>query len=430
MRLTDRSKELFAASLKHIPGGVNSPVRAFRAVGGEPFFVDRAKGAHIWDVDGNDYIDYVGTWGPAILGHAHPGIIQAVQSAAERGTSFGIPNPYEPRMAELIKELFPSMDKVRMCNSGTEACMSAIRVARGFTGRDKIIKFDGCYHGHSDSLLVKAGSGALTFGNPDSAGVPKEFTQHTIVLPYNDLDAVCQAMEANPGQIAGIILEPVVGNAGLILPKDGFLEGLREVTKQHDSLLIFDEVMTGFRVAPGGAQQLFSIVPDLTCLGKIIGGGLPVGAFGGRADVMDCLAPLGPVYQAGTLSGNPLAMAAGIVALEALKSGEVHQRLDQLGNRLEKGMKKAAERANLDVTLQRCGSMFCGYFGDHPVINLSDAMKCNRDLFTRYFHGMLERFVYVAPSQFETGFLSVAHSEEDIDRTIEAAEQSMKCIKN
>ena len=430
MRLTDRSKELFAASLKHIPGGVNSPVRAFRAVGGEPFFVDRAKGAHIWDVDGNDYIDYVGTWGPAILGHAHPGIIQAVQSAAERGTSFGIPNPYEPRMAELIKELFPSMDKVRMCNSGTEACMSAIRVARGFTGRDKIIKFDGCYHGHSDSLLVKAGSGALTFGNPDSAGVPKEFTQHTIVLPYNDLDAVCQAMEANPGQIAGIILEPVVGNAGLILPKDGFLEGLREVTKQHDSLLIFDEVMTGFRVAPGGAQQLFSIVPDLTCLGKIIGGGLPVGAFGGRADVMDCLAPLGPVYQAGTLSGNPLAMAAGIVALEALKSGEVHQRLDQLGNRLENGMKKAAERANLDVTLQRCGSMFCGYFGDHPVINLSDAMKCNRDLFTRYFHGMLERFVYVAPSQFETGFISVAHSEEDIDRTIEAAEQSMKCIKN
>ena len=430
MRLTDRSKELFAASLKHIPGGVNSPVRAFRAVVGEPFFVDRAEGAHIWDVDGNGYIDYVGTWGPAILGHAHPGIIQAVQSAAERGTSFGIPNPYEPRMAELIKELFPSVDKVRMCNSGTEACMSAIRVARGFTGRDKIIKFDGCYHGHSDSLLVKAGSGALTFGNPDSAGVPKEFTQHTIVLPYNDLDAVCQAMEANPGQIAGIILEPVVGNAGLILPKDGFLEGLREVTKQHDSLLIFDEVMTGFRVAPGGAQQLFNIVPDLTCLGKIIGGGLPVGAFGGRADVMDCLAPFGPVYQAGTLSGNPLAMAAGIVALEALKSGEVHQRLDQLGNRLESGLKKAAERANLDVTLQRCGSMFCGYFGDHPVINLSDAMKCNRDLFTRYFHGMLERFVYVAPSQFETGFLSVAHSEEDIDRTIEAAEQSMKCIKN
>ena len=430
MRLTDRSKELFAASLKHIPGGVNSPVRAFRAVVGEPFFVDRAEGAHIWDVDGNGYIDYVGTWGPAILGHAHPGIIQAVQSAAERGTSFGIPNPYEPRMAELIKELFPSVDKVRMCNSGTEACMSAIRVARGFTGRDKIIKFDGCYHGHSDSLLVKAGSGALTFGNPDSAGVPKEFTQHTIVLPYNDLDAVCQAMEANPGQIAGIILEPVVGNAGLILPKDGFLEGLREVTKQHDSLLIFDEVMTGFRVAPGGAQQLFNIVPDLTCLGKIIGGGLPVGAFGGRADVMDCLAPFGPVYQAGTLSGNPLAMAAGIVALEALKSGEVHQRLDQLGNRLESGLKKAAERANLDVTLQRCGSMFCGYFGDHPVINLSDAMKCNSDLFARYFHGMLERFVYVAPSQFETGFLSVAHSEEDIDRTIEAAEQSMKCIKN
>jgi glutamate-1-semialdehyde 2,1-aminomutase len=430
MRLTDRSKELFAASLNHIPGGVNSPVRAFRAVGGEPFFVDRAKGAHIWDVDGNDYVDYVGTWGPAILGHAHSGIIKAVQTAAEKGTSFGIPNPYEPRMAELIKDLFPSVDKVRMCNSGTEACMSAIRVARGFTERDKIIKFDGCYHGHSDSLLVKAGSGALTFGNPDSAGVPKEFTQHTIVLPYNDLDAVCQAMEANPGQIAGIILEPVVGNAGLILPKDGFLEGLREVTKQHDSLLIFDEVMTGFRVAPGGAQELFGITPDLTCFGKIIGGGLPVGAFGGRADIMDCLAPLGPVYQAGTLSGNPLAMAAGIVALESLKSGEVHQTLEQLGARLEKGMQQAAQNANLDVTFQRCGSMFCGYFGHHPVFNLGDAMKCDRNLFTRYFHGMLERGVYVAPSQFEAGFLSVAHSEEDIDRTIDAAEQSMKNIRN
>ncbi len=430
MRLTDRSKKLFAASLQHIPGGVNSPVRAFRAVGGEPFFVDRAEGAHIWDVDGNDYIDYVGTWGPAILGHAYPGIVKAVQQAAEKGTSFGIPNPYEPRMAELIKELFPSMEKVRMCNSGTEACMSAIRVARGFTERDKIIKFDGCYHGHSDSLLVKAGSGALTFGNPDSAGVPKEFTQHTIVLPYNDLDAVSQALEANPGQIAGIILEPIVGNAGLILPGDGFLKGLRDLTNHHKALLIFDEVMTGFRVAPGGAQELYGIVPDLTCLGKIIGGGLPVGAFGGRADIMDQLAPVGPVYQAGTLSGNPLALAAGIAALEVLQSGEVHRKLEKLGARLEAGMKVAAEKANLDVTFQRCGSMFCGYFGKHAVMNLGDAMKCDRDLFTHYFHGMLDRGVYVAPSQFEAGFLSAAHSEEDIDKTIESAEESMKSIRN
>ncbi|MDA0751454.1 MAG: glutamate-1-semialdehyde 2,1-aminomutase [Verrucomicrobia bacterium] len=430
MRLTDQSKELFAASLKHIPGGVNSPVRAFRAVGGEPFFVDRAKGAHIWDVDGNDYIDYVGTWGPAILGHAYPDIIDAVKKAADHGTSFGIPNPFEPRMAKLIKDLFPSVDKVRMCNSGTEACMSAIRVARGATGRDKIIKFDGCYHGHTDSLLVKAGSGALTFGNPDSAGVPKEFTQHTVVLPYNDADAVAQALEANKDQVAAIILEPIVGNAGLILPKDGFLQKLRELTSQHGTLLIFDEVMTGFRVSKGGAQELYGIKPDLTCFGKIIGGGLPVGAFGGREDIMNYLAPVGPVYQAGTLSGNPLAMAAGIAALEALKSGEVHQRLEQLGVRLEAGMKQAAADANLDVTFQRCGSMFCGYFGKDPVYNLSDAMKCDRDLFTRYFHGMLERGVYVAPSQFEAGFISAAHSEEDIDKTIEAAAESMKHIRD
>lgn len=429
MRLTEKSKQLFEASLKHIPGGVNSPVRAFRAVGGEPFFVDRASGAHIWDVDGNRYIDYVGTWGPAILGHAHSGIIDAVKQAADHGTSFGIPNPYEPRMAELIKQLFPSVEKVRMCNSGTEACMSAIRVARGATDRPKIIKFDGCYHGHADSLLVKAGSGALTFGNPDSAGVPKAFTEHTIVVPYNAPEAVQAALEANPGQVAAVILEPIVGNAGLILPKDGFLNKLRELTRQHGALLIFDEVMTGFRVARGGAQELYQITPDLTCFGKIIGGGLPVGAFGGRADIMDHLAPLGPVYQAGTLSGNPLAMAAGIAALEQLLSGEVHQRLEQLGARLEQGMRQAAEEADLEVTFQRCGSMFCGYFGGHPVYSLEDAMRCDRDLFSRYFHGMLERGVYVAPSQFEAGFLSTAHSEEDIDQTVEAAAASMKAAR-
>jgi glutamate-1-semialdehyde 2,1-aminomutase len=305
-----KSEKLFAEALKYIPGGVNSPVRAFRAVGGNPFFVNRAAGCKIWDVDGNELIDYVGTWGPAILGHAHPKIISAIKAAADHGTSFGIPNPLEVKMAKLICELVPSIQKVRMTNSGTEACMSAIRLARGFTKRDKIIKFDGCYHGHVDSLLVKAGSGALTFGHPDSAGIPAAFTQHTIVAPFNDVEAVKEIFAANKNQIAGIIVEPVPGNAGLYLPKKGYLGFLREITKKHGALLIFDEVMTGFRLARGGAQERFKISPDLTCLGKIIGGGLPVGAFGGRAEIMDLLAPLGPVYQAGTLSGNPLAMAA------------------------------------------------------------------------------------------------------------------------
>jgi glutamate-1-semialdehyde 2,1-aminomutase len=424
----EKSEALFAESLKHIPGGVNSPVRAFRAVGGKPFFVDRAKGPHVWDIDGNQYIDYVGTWGPAIHGHAFAPIIQAVQSTAERGTSFGIPNPLEVDMALLIKKFFPAIEKVRMVNSGTEACMSAIRLARGFTKRDKIVKFDGCYHGHHDSLLVKAGSGALTFGNPDSAGVPAEFTQHTILVPFNDISAVEAVFAANPGRIAGVILEPVIGNAGLILPQDGFLEQLRELTRQNESLLIFDEVMTGFRVARGGAQERFSITPDITCLGKIIGGGLPVGAFGGRADVMDCLAPEGPVYQAGTLSGNPLAMAAGIAALKALESGEAHARLEELGARLEAGMTRAAQDAGVDVTIQRCGSMTCGYFGNHAVRNLDDAMKCDRDRFAKYFHGMLQAGIYVAPSQFEAGFISTAHTEDDIDGTIAAAAEVLKTL--
>src|SRR3989475_4057983 len=314
-----KSEQLFADALKYIPGGVNSPVRAFRAVGGQPFFVNKAQGARVWDVDGNEYVDYVCTWGPAILGHAHPKIVKAVQQAAENGTSFGIPNPFEVTMAKLICDAVLSVQKVRLCNSGTEACMSAIRLARGFTKRDKIIKFDGCYHGHADSLLVKAGSGALTFGHPDSAGVPAAFTQHTIVLPFNDTEAVKAAFGANKGQVARIILEPVPGNAGLYLPRPGYLEFLRKITAENGALLIFDEVMTGFRLAWGGAQERFGIAPDLSCFGKIIGGGLPVGAFGGRADIMDCLAPLGPVYQAGTLSGNPLAMAAGIAALEALR---------------------------------------------------------------------------------------------------------------
>ena len=362
-----KSEELFAEALRYIPGGVNSPVRAFRAVGGHPFFVNKAKGAHVWDVDGNKYVDYVGTWGPAILGHAHPKIVKAVQATAEKGTSFGIPNPLEVTMAKLICSLVPSMQKVRMCNSGTEATMSAIRLARGFTKRDKIIKFDGCYHGHADSLLVKAGSGALTFGNPDSAGVPAAFTQHTIVLPYNDTEAVKAAFAANTGHIAGIIVEPVPGNAGLYLPRPGYLEFLREITQANGALLIFDEVMTGFRLAKGGAQERFGIRPDLSCFGKVIGGGLPVGAFGGRAEIMDCLAPLGPVYQAGTLSGNPLAMAAGIAALKELSTGKAYTKLERLGAALEEGMKKAAKTAGVPVQFNRCGSMFCAYFTSDPV---------------------------------------------------------------
>ena len=420
-----KSEQLFAESLNHIPGGVNSPVRAFRGVGGQPFFAERAEGARVWDVDGNEFIDYVGTWGPAILGHAHPAIIEAVKAAADRGTSFGIPSEPEVRMAQLVKDCVPSVEKVRMVNSGTEACMSAIRVARGFTDRPKIIKFDGCYHGHADSLLVKAGSGALTCGNPDSGGVPAEFTAHTIVLPFNDRDAVEQAFAANEGQVAGIILEPVPGNAGVYLPREGYLEFLREITAAHDSLLIFDEVMTGFRVSLGGAQERFDITPDLSCFGKIIGGGLPVGAFGGRAEVMDVLAPDGPVYQAGTLSGNPLAMAAGLAALEELKNGAVHEQLEAKGARLEAGLNAAAEKAGIPVITQRAGSMSCLFFSEQPVHNLADAMQADRERFKKYFHGMLAEGVYLAPSAFEAAFLSAAHTDADIDATIAAAEKVM-----
>jgi glutamate-1-semialdehyde 2,1-aminomutase len=430
--LRTESEKLFAEALKYIPGGVNSPVRAFRAVGGQPFFVNRAAGAHVWDVDGNELIDYVCTWGPAILGHAHPKIIAAIKAAADHGTSFGIPNPLEVTMAKLICALVPGVQKVRMTNSGTEACMSAIRLARGFTKRDKIIKFDGCYHGHADSLLVKAGSGALTFGHPDSAGVPAAFTQHTVVLPFNDVEAVKAAFAANPNGIAGIIVEPVPGNAGLYLPKPGYLEFLSEVTRANGALLIFDEVMTGFRLAPGGAQERFGLKPDLTCLGKIIGGGLPVGAFGGRADIMDLLAPLGPVYQAGTLSGNPLAMAAGMAALEELganpKSGGTYARLEALGQQLEAGMKDAAKSAKVPVTFNRCGSMFCAYFTGGPVGNLDDAMKSDRDRFKKFFQGMLAEGVYLAPSQFEAGFISTAHSPADIEKTVQAAARVMQAL--
>ena len=422
------SETLFAEALRYIPGGVNSPVRAFRAVGGQPFFVNRAKGSHVWDVDGREYIDYVCTWGPAILGHAHPAIIRAVQEAAEHGTSFGIPNPLEVTLARMICDAVPSVQKVRMCNSGTEATMSAIRLARGFTKRDKIIKFEGCYHGHADSLLVKAGSGALTFGHPDSAGVPASFTQHTIVLPFNDIEAVKAAFAANPNQIAAIILEPVPGNAGLYLPKPGYLESLREITSANGALLIFDEVMTGFRLALGGAQALFGISPDLSCFGKIIGGGLPVGAFGGRADIMDILAPLGPVYQAGTLSGNPLAMAAGIAALRELQSLKAYDVLENRGRQLESGMRNAARAAKIDVQFIRIGSMFCGYFSSAPVRNLADAMKSDRARFAKFFHAMLAEGIYLAPSQFEAGFISTAHTESDLSRTISAAVKSLRAL--
>lgn len=429
MRLPQtKSAVLFDEALRRIPGGVNSPVRAFRAVGGQPFFVDRASGCRVWDVDGNEYIDFVGTWGPAIHGHAHPRIIQAIQSAAARGTSFGMPNPLEVKMAELIEAAVPSVEKVRMCNSGTEACMSAIRLARGFMHRNKVVKFEGCYHGHVDSLLVKAGSGALTFGHPDSAGVPAAFTQHTVVVRFNDVEAVKAAFLANPNDIAAVILEPVPGNAGLYLPKPGFLAFLREITQEEGALLIFDEVMTGFRLARGGAQERFGVRPDLSCFGKIIGGGLPVGAFGGRRDVMDCLAPLGPVYQAGTLSGNPLAMAAGIAALEML-GPDAYAALESLGARLEAGLRDAAQSAGVPVQVVRCGSMFCGYFTDLPVHDLADAMKSDRGRFARYFHGMLDAGVCLAPSQFEAGFLSTAHTPADIDRTIEVAARVLTRLK-
>ncbi len=428
MNAPARSQSLFAEALRHIPGGVNSPVRAFRAVGGQPFFVQKASGARVWDVDGNELIDYVGTWGPAILGHAHPRIVKAVQETALLGTSFGIPNPLEVRMAQWICRAVPSVTKVRMCNSGTEATMSAIRLARGFTRRDKIIKFDGCYHGHVDSLLVKAGSGALTFGSPDSAGVPAAFSQLTVVLPFNDPEALKAAFAANPGEIAAVIVEPVPANAGLYLPKPGYLELLRSLTAENGTVLILDEVMTGFRLGLAGAQGRLGITPDLSCFGKIIGGGLPVGAFGGRADIMDCLAPVGPVYQAGTLSGNPLAMAAGLAALEELESVDGYRQLEERGAQLEAGMRKAAAAAGIPVEFKRIGSMWCGYFTDQPVHNLADAMRSNRERFAKFFHGMLAQGVYLAPSQFEAGFISLAHTPEEIDATVAAASRVLKTL--
>ncbi|HTI68395.1 MAG TPA: glutamate-1-semialdehyde 2,1-aminomutase [Candidatus Limnocylindria bacterium] len=423
-----KSETLFAEALKHIPGGVNSPVRAFRGVGGNPFFAQSAKGSHVTDVDGNVYVDYVGTWGPAIFGHAHGPIIEAVRAAALHATSFGIPNPLEVELAKAVKDCVPSVQKIRFCSSGTEACMSAIRLARGFTKRDKIVKFDGCYHGHGDSLLVKAGSGALTLGNPDSAGVPADFAKHTLVLPFNDEEALKAVFQQYGSEIAGLILEIVPANAGLYLPKPGYLELLRKLTRDHGTVLIGDEVMTGFRLGLGGAQAIFGLEPDLSTFGKIIGGGLPVGAFGGRGDIMDYLSPLGPVYQAGTLSGNPLAMAAGLTALTELRGGHAYRLLEERGIQLEKGMTEAARKAGVAVQWQRIGSMFCGYFTARPVHNLADALHSDRQKFARFFHGMLERGVYLAPSQFEAGFISTAHLPSDIEKTVAAATESLAAL--
>ena len=422
------SSKLFAAAKQYIPGGVNSPVRAFRSVGGEPFFVRRAKGARIWDVDGKDMIDYVGTWGPAILGHAPLPVIEAIHNAAKDGVSFGIPNPYEVEMAKLVCEWVPSVQKVRMCNSGTEATMSCVRLARGFTGRDRIIKFDGCYHGHVDALLVAAGSGALTNGQPDSAGIPASYAALTTVLPYNDVEALEECFAKVGHEVAAIIVESYPANAGLILPQPGYLQKLREITQKHGALLIFDEVMTGFRLAKGGVQQLENITPDLTAMGKVIGGGLPVGAFGGRADIMDLLAPDGPVYQAGTLSGNPVAMAAGLAQLREMEKQNGYAKLDQLGQIMEDAVLDTLKTTGREYQWYRKGSMFCLFFTDKPVRNLTDAKTSDIPAFRKFFHKCLEDGVYFAPSQFETGFISLAHSPDDLARTAEVVQGAIKSL--
>ena len=421
-----RSAELFAEALRYIPGGVNSPVRAFRAVGGAPFFAQKAQGARVEDADGKSYLDYVCSWGPSILGHAHPAVIAAVCETAQAGTSFGIPHPLEVDLARTICEWVPSVEKVRMTNSGTEATMSAIRLARGFTKRDKLIKFEGCYHGHADSLLVKAGSGALTLGQPDSAGIPAALAALTIALPFNDEAALRAAFAQNKNEIAAVIVEPIPANAGLIPPAIGFLELLRKLCTENGTLLIFDEVMTGFRLGRGGAQELLGIRPDLSCFGKVIGGGLPVGALGGPAQILDFLAPLGPVYQAGTLSGNPLAMAAGLAQLRVLEDEKVFARLEKLGALLESEVRAALKGAGLDYAFYRYGSMFCLFFTAGPVRNLADAQKADLPRFARFFHALLNAGIYIAPSQFETGFISAAHTEQDIEETARRMREALR----
>ncbi len=422
---TTKSEEIFAAAQTLMPGGVNSPVRAFKSVGGQPIVFDHVKGARIWDVDGNEYIDYVGTWGPAICGHAHPEVLGALRDALEKGTSFGAPCYLENVLAEMVIDAVPSVEMVRFVNSGTEACMAVLRLMRAFTGRNKIIKFEGCYHGHADMFLVKAGSGVATLGLPDSPGVPKSVTSDTLTAPYNDLEAVKRLFEANPDAIAGLILEPVVGNSGFIPPQPGFLEGLRELTQQYGALLVFDEVMTGFRIAYGGAQAKFGVTPDLTTLGKVIGGGLPVGAYGGRRDIMEMVAPAGPMYQAGTLSGNPLAMTAGIKTLELLQRPGVYEQLDQVTKRLAVGMLNVAEETGHEAYGGSISAMFGFFFNPGPVHNYDDASQSDMAKFGRFHRGMLEHGIYLAPSQYEAGFTSLAHTDELVDQTLAAAREVM-----
>ncbi|MBK8693077.1 MAG: glutamate-1-semialdehyde 2,1-aminomutase [Deltaproteobacteria bacterium] len=419
------SRSLHERALRRIPGGVNSPVRAFRAVGGEPIYVARAEGPYLWGADGTRYIDYVGSWGPMVLGHAHPSILRAITEAAAMGTSYGAPTEREVLFAEALCEAVPSMDKVRLCSSGTEACMSALRLARGFTGRDKVLKFEGCYHGHADFLLVKAGSGAATFGVPDSAGVPAAAALNTLTARYNDLDAVRALFAEQGSEIAAVIVEPVVGNMGCVPPAPGFLEGLRSLCTEHGALLVLDEVMTGFRLARGGAQAVYGVKPDLTTLGKIVGGGLPLAAFGGRADIMDRLAPIGPVYQAGTLSGNPVATAAGLATL-ALLTPELYVTLERIGARLESGLRDAARAAGATVTVQRVGAMWTVFFTDAPVRSWDDAKGADTKAFARFHQGMLKRGVYLPPSQWEAAFHSVTHDEGVIDATLAAAAEAFR----
>ncbi len=424
-RQTDKSRKLHERAEQLIPGGVNSPVRAFRAVGGDPLYIVRGQGSHVWDADSNEYVDYIGSWGPLILGHAAPAVIEAVIAAARRGTSFGASTPAEADLAELVIAAFPHIGKIRFVSSGTEATMSAIRLARSYTKRKYIVKFEGCYHGHADALLVKAGSGVATLGIPGSAGVLEEFIQFTLALPYNDIGAIEQAFEKFKGQIACVIVEPVVGNMGCVPPASGYLEALRAITKRENSLLIFDEVMTGFRLAYGGAQELYAVQPDLTTLGKIIGGGLPVGAYGGPSEIMDLIAPLGPVYQAGTLSGNPLAMAAGYATLSYLREHkDVYKKLDQLAGEVVAGVAAAAKDAGVTICHNRVGSMFTWFFAKGPVTDWTSAAKSDTEAFGRFFRAMLENGIYLPPSQFEAAFLSAAHTEHDVQQTIAAAKQA------
>ena len=423
-----KSEALFAEAQKYIPGGVNSPVRSFNAVGGTPPFIARGKGSRVWDVDGNEYIDYLGSWGPLVLGHSHPAVVEVLIKTAESGTSFGAPVEQEVELAKMICTALPSVDSVRLVSSGTEACMSAIRLARAFTGRDKIIKFAGCYHGHADGLLVKAGSGALTHGIPTSAGVPESYASETLVAEYNDIESVEKFFAANPSGIAAVITEPVAGNMGVVPPAPGFLEALRKVTQDNGALLIFDEVITGFRVGPNGAQGLFNVTPDITTMGKIIGGGLPVGAYGGRKKIMEMVAPLGPMYQAGTLSGNPLAVSAGIATLTELSKPGVFERIDGLTQRLTEGVTAAFQKAEIPATINRVGSMFTGFLNPGPVARLADAENSDTEMYGRYFHAMQEQGVYIAPSQFEAGFVSIAHTEADIDATIAKVTAALRSL--